>query len=165
MSGLTNCEFISLQTYGIAGFNEGRILLASLTDREPEVERGGVMKEYNSASFSRLLNREREEEGKGVGVRGRKEGESEQQEKSVKGDTSAEVGEENPEGETQSHSGGTNMSHSSSALKPLPHSPAPPSTSDAVLILQAGLRGYLCRRNLKVCLTKHRAATTIQATW
>lgn len=62
----------------------------------------------------------------------------------------------------------SNVSPSHVELPPSPRSPAPPPASGyqgAVLTLQAALRGYLCRKRLRLYVAKHHAATIIQAAW
>ena len=43
--------------------------------------------------------------------------------------------------------------------------PPSPSYHDAVLTIQAAMRGCLCRKYVRLHRTRERAATTIQATW
>lgn len=77
--------------------------------------------------------------------------------------------------ERQNHSEDANSPatvHSTPQIVPklLPRARTPPPCSPtsyqhAVLTLQAGVRGYLCRKSLRVYVTRQHAATTIQATW
>lgn len=135
----------------------------------------------DSTLLSGLLNREREG-GEGEGER---EGEKEKEDISVEvvGQKQCNTVEVMHTGKclksdpirateggrwSPSRDSSTNVSLSHVELPPSPRSPAPPPASGyrgAVLTLQAALRGYLCRKRLRLYVAKHHAATIIQAAW
>lgn len=180
-----------MQGYGIADLNERRNLLASLIGRGLETERegtsvllGGLLNREREGGDGEG-EREGEGEGEIEGV-GEEEGEKEKEDISVEvvGEKQCNTVEvmhtekylkSNPIRDTEGRrcspsrdSSPTSVSPSYVELPPLPHSPAPPPASGyqgAALTLQAALRGYLCRKSLRLYMAKHRAAITIQAAW
>ena len=178
-----------MQAYGIADSSERSNLLAtlvgskSLENNESEMKRDRKNPEHETESEANSVSRGQQDGvkqqesvadsgrekrrvevmGGGSGRGGKGDGQVGEKEAEV-GEAAKSVGKRLANSETKPIAR-TQSVPQNPPTKPPPFSNSALSFQRAVLTLQAGVRGYLCRKRVRAYLTQKNAATIIQATW
>ena len=165
-----------VQAYGIADSSERSNLLAtlvgskSLENNEAEMKRDRKNPEHETESEANSVRRgqqDGEKQQESVADSGREkrrvDGKGGGPGRGGKGD--GRLGKEGAQRGQEEEKKAELGEAAKSAGKRLVNSETKMSFQHAVLTLQAGVRGYLCRKRVRAYLTRQNAATIIQATW
>ena len=169
------CFNFCVQAYGIADSSERSNLLATLVGsksleiNESEMKRDRKNPEYETESEANSVSRGQhgEKQQEGVAGSGREKRRVEVKGggpgRGGKGD--GRLGKEGAQRGQEEEKKAELGEAAKSAGKRLVNSEMKMSFQRAVLTLQAGVRGYLCRKRVRAYSTRQNAATIIQATW